>query len=101
MSSDRTAGVCWKQQFATTATSTWRNEGAATTRKNACNRETMMKIGAATAFAMAQAALAREHASRRSADAANNTADRAVRCNRNTVTNSLSNSFDRKWKKGA
>ena len=66
----------------------WRNEWTATTRKNACNRETMMKIRITTIFAITQVALAREHASRRSIV---NTLDRAVRCNRNIVTNSLSN----------
>ena len=58
-----------------TTTSTWRNERTATTRKNACNRETMMKIRAVITFIIAQVALAREHASRRSTDTAN-TADR-------------------------
>ena len=39
-----------------------------TTRKNACDRETMMKIRAVTTFATAQAALATQHASRRPAN---------------------------------
>ena len=50
----------------------------------------MMKIRAAMIFAIAQVALAREHTGRRSIDMVN-TLDRAVRCNRNIVTNSLSN----------
>ena len=50
----------------------------------------MMKIRAVMIFAMVQAALAKEHTSGRSADAVN-TADPAIRCNRNAVTNSLSN----------
>ena len=56
------------------------------------HRARQMKIGAVTMFAMAQAALAREHTSRRSADIAN-AADRAIQCNgnRHVVTNSLSN----------
>ena len=58
---------CWKQGITATATSMWRDEWTTTTtRKNACDRETMMKIGAVTTFAIAQAALAREHTSRRS-----------------------------------
>ena len=77
-----------------------------TTRKNACNRETMrmMKIGAVTMFMIAQAALAKQHASRRSANMAVEdqpvrcncnmaVEDRAIRCNRNTVTSGLSNNF--------
>ena len=59
MSLDRTAGVCWKQGITATATSTWRDDQAATTRKNACNRETMMKIRAVTTFATVQVALAK------------------------------------------
>ena len=82
--------MCWKQQFAASATSMWRNEWATTTRENACNRETMMKIRAVIMSAMAQAALAREHASRRSADIAN-AVDRAIRCNWNIGTQRLSN----------
>ena len=61
MSSDRTAGVCWKQGITATTMSTWRDEQTTTTRKNACDRETMMKIRAM--FIIAQAVLAREHTS--------------------------------------
>ena len=46
--------------------STWRDEQATTTGKNACNRETMMKIRVVITFAIAQVALAKQHASRRS-----------------------------------
>ena len=53
----------------------------------------MMKIRVVMTFTMAQVALAKEHASRRSANTI--VADRAVRCNRNTVANSLSNTFNR------
>ena len=61
MSSDRTAGVCWKQEITATTTSTWRDERTGTTRKNACNRETMrmMKIRAVMMFMIAQVALAK------------------------------------------
>ena len=45
-----------------------------TTRKNACDRETMMKIREVIIFIIVQVVLAREHASRRSTDTAN-TAD--------------------------
>ena len=50
----------------------WRDERTGTTRKNACIRETMrmMKIRAVIMFAIAQAALAKWHASRRSANIA-------------------------------
>ena len=57
-----------------------------------CNRETMMKIGVVTMFAMAQVALAREHASRRFIDIVN-IVDRAIRYNRNIGTRRLSNTF--------
>ena len=50
----------------------------------------MMKIRVVIMFAIAQVALTREHASRRSTDVAD-VADQAIRCNRNTVTNGLSN----------
>ena len=66
-----------------------RNEQTTTTRENACNRETMMKIRAVITFTIAQVALAREHASRRSVDIAN-AVDRAIRCNRNIGTQTLS-----------
>ena len=59
-----------------------------TTRKNACNRETMMKIRAVIIFIIAQVALAKQHASRRSANT--EVEDRAIRCDRNTVTSCLS-----------
>ena len=36
--------LCWKQGFTATTTSTWRDEQTGTTRKNACDPETMMKI---------------------------------------------------------
>ena len=68
MSSDQTAGVCWKQGIATTATSTWRNERTATTRKNTCNQETMMKIRVVMTFITVQAVLASGHVSSRSMD---------------------------------
>ena len=60
-----------------------------TTRKNACNRETMVKIRLATTFAAAQVALTKQHASRRSANIA--VEDRAIRHNRNIVASCLSN----------
>ena len=63
--------MCQKQQFSATTTSTWRNERGTTTRENGCNRETMVKIRAVIVFAMVQAALAREHASRRPIDVVN------------------------------
>ena len=44
------------------------HEWTATTRKNACNRETMMKIRAVITFIIAQVALAKQHTSRRSID---------------------------------
>ena len=49
----------------------------------------MTKIRAVTMFVIAQVALAREHTSRRFANTT--AADRVIRCNRNTVANSLSN----------
>ena len=53
----------------------------------------MTKIRAAVPmFIIAQVALAREHTSRRAADVFE--ADRAVRHNWNTLTNSLSNTLD-------
>ena len=60
-----------------------------TTRKNACNRETMVKIRVAIIFIIAQVVLTKYHTSRRSANIV--VEDRAIRCNRKTVTNSLSN----------
>ena len=68
-----------------------RNEWTTTTRENACNRETIMKFRAVITitFAIAQVALAREHASRRSVDIAY-AVDRAIRCNRNIGTQTLS-----------
>ena len=45
--------------FTATATSTWRDERTRTTRKNACDRETKMKIGLVMIFIIAQAALAK------------------------------------------
>ena len=48
-----------------------------------------MKIGVVMMFIIAQVVLAKEHDSRRSTDVM--VADRAVRCNRKTVTNGLSN----------
>ena len=69
-----------------------------TTRKNACSQETMMKKRSVIIFTITQVALAREHTSRRSAGAVTvNTADGAIRCNPNTGTHSLSNSF-RWWR---
>ena len=56
MSSDRTAGVCWKQEITTTTMSTWRNERTGTTRKNAETMR-MMKIRAVMMFIIAQVAL--------------------------------------------
>ena len=47
-----------------------------------------MKIRAVIIFMIVQVALTREHASRRSIDIAN-TSDRAVGCNRKTVTDGL------------
>ena len=44
-------------------------------RENACNRETMMKIRVVITFIIVQAALAREHTSRRSTDTANTAGD--------------------------
>ena len=57
----RTAGVCWKQRITASTTNTWRDEQTGTTRKNACNRETMrmMKIGAVMIFVIAQVASAK------------------------------------------
>ena len=51
----------------------------------------MMKIRVVMMFAIAQVALAKWHASRRSVNIA--VEDQAVRCNRNTVTSSLSNTL--------
>ena len=68
----------------------WRDERTATTGKNACNQETMMKIGVVIIFVIVQVVLAKQHTSRRSMDTATE-ADRAVWCNQNAVTNSLSN----------
>ena len=58
-----------------------------TTRKNACDRETMVKIRLATMFIIAQAVLTKQHASGRSTNIA--VEDRAVRCNRNTEASCL------------
>ena len=49
----------------------------------------MMKIRAVIIFIIAQAALTKQHASRRSMNIA--VEDRAIRCNRNMVINRLSN----------
>ena len=64
--------------------SMWRNEQTTTTtRENACNRETMMKIRVVIIFiVIVQVVLAREHASRRSIDIVT-AVDRAIRCNQN------------------
>ena len=82
---------CWKQEIAAITTSTWRDERTGTTRKNACDRETMrmMKIRAVIIFIIAQVVLAKEHTSGRSTNIV--VEDRAIRHNRNIVTNSLSN----------
>ena len=64
------------------ATSARRNERTTATGKNACTRETMMKIRAVMMFMIAQVALAKQHTSRRSADTAD-TAGRAIRHNPN------------------
>ena len=61
----------------------WRDERTGTTRKNACNRETMMKIRVVITFITAQAASAKWHASGRSMNMV--VEDRAIRHNRNTV----------------
>ena len=59
-----------------------------TTRKNACNRETMVKIRLAIIFIIAQVVLTK-HTSRRSINIV--VEDRAIRYNRNIVTNCLPN----------
>ena len=59
MSLDRTAGVCWKQGITATAMSTWRDERTTTAGKNACKRETMMKIRVGIIFIIAQVPLAK------------------------------------------
>ena len=48
---------CWN--FTATTTSTWRDERTTTTRKNACDQETMMKIRVVIIFIIAQVVLAR------------------------------------------
>ena len=78
-----------------------------TTRKNACDRETMMKITAVITFIIAQVVLTKYYTSRRSVNIIAQVAltkhhasrrsmnivveDRAIRCNRNIEANCLSN----------
>ena len=59
-----------------------------TTRKNACDRETMVKIRLAIIFIIAQVVLTK-HTSRRSTNIV--VEDRAIRCNRNAEASCLSN----------
>ena len=61
-----------------------------TTRQNACNRETMVKIRLAIIFIIAQVVLTK-HTSRRCRH--RTVEDRAIRCNRNIEANCLSNNF--------
>ena len=64
-------------------------ERTGTTRKNAHDRETMVKIRLAIIFIIAQVVLTKYHTSRRSTNA--EVEDRAIRHNRNTETSGLSN----------
>ena len=66
------------------------DERTGTTRKNACNRETMVKIRLAIIFIIAQVVLTK-HTSRRSISIV--VEDRAIRHNRNIEASCLSNTI--------
>ena len=85
--------MCWNKRITAISASTWRevSRQEQQERMHATERETMVKIRLAITFIIAQVALTKYYTSRRSANIT--VEDRAVRCNRNTEANCLSNTL--------